>query len=507
MDKMKEKFKENIKALVEAGNLEKAKALLNDYIEFAKDDVEAYSIKGVIAMMEGKMDEAEELFKEGFTVNNFNFDINYNLGYLYEKMKNYFKSVLHYKKALFQLEEGEERESLQFLIDSIEYGEFDEESIKQMREYKNQVKKYAKHQMMNINKELDPKKYITIENPIKDKRIKVLFASMEISNMMNLYTQSLRKLKYQAFSVNYYPTYLNYSTDYSESIRNKPWCESKKKFADLASYFISEFDVFHFFFNTTLMLDHSDLLPLKKLQKKVIMHNLGSEVRQYSKAVKMNKYWELVKESYFKGLDEKRAMEKIDFFSSWIDNCITVEGELSQYLEPYYKNCFFSKVPINLELYNFNHHVKKSKLLIVHAPTNANVKGSVYVIETLNRLKRKYNFDFELIKGMPHTEALKIYSKADIVIDQVIIGEHGILAVECMALGKPVVCWISDFSRKYYPEDLPIVSANVDNLYDEVEKLILDADLRRSLGIEGKKYVEKHHNVDNLVLELLNIYK
>lgn len=456
--------------------------------------------------MKGYIERTEEYLLEEINKDYCNYHINYLLGSLYEKKNMYFDCIIHYKRALLQLQEGEEREKLQDLIDRIEYREYDEETIYKMRKYKNQVKEYAKYKLLNPDINIEPNHFITLENPIKTEKIKVLYGSLEIANTMNIYSNALRKLEYQSFCINFYPSYLNYKADYSFNIKGNDWESIKDQIIDLVAYLISEFNIFHFIFNTTLMPDHSDLFILKKLNKKMIMNNVGSDIRQYSKAIQMNKYWDLVKNTYFRRCSEDRNIKKIKFLSNFIDFCITIEGELMEYVKSYYKKCLTYRIPIDLGLYPVTEVKKKEKLLVVHAPTNPEVKGSKYIVETIEELKKKYNFDFVLLKYMPHIKAKELYKQADIIVDQIIIGEYGSLAIECMAMGKPVVCWICDFSKKKYPRDLPIVSANKDNLYEKMEELILNSDLRNELGIKGRRYVEKYHDVNILITELLGIY-
>ena len=52
--------------------------------------------------------------------------------------------------------------------------------------------------------------------------------------------------------------------------------------------------------------------------------------------------------------------------------------------------------------------------------------------------------DLEIVEGLRHDEAFERYRDADIVVDQLNAGWYGILAIECMALGKPVVTFLHD---------------------------------------------------------------
>ena len=73
--------------------------------------------------------------------------------------------------------------------------------------------------------------------------------------------------------------------------------------------------------------------------------------------------------------------------------------------------------------------------LVVHAPSNREKKGTRYVIEACEQLP----VELDIVEGVHHEEARERYARADIVVDQLNAGWHGVFALEAMALGKPVV--------------------------------------------------------------------
>lgn len=87
----------------------------------------------------------------------------------------------------------------------------------------------------------------------------------------------------------------------------------------------------------------------------------------------------------------------------------------------------------------------KKRLNVVHAPTNRETKGSAEVLAALDEVNRRTGgaVNLTLVEGLPHHQALAVYEKADLVIDQVKIGWYGGLAVEVMAMGKPVACYVN----------------------------------------------------------------
>ncbi|WP_411170331.1 glycosyltransferase [Clostridium sp. MB05] len=99
LDNYKKEFKNNIQYLISQELLKEAKDMITQYEEIVKDDVEIYSIKGVIAILENNIDRAEEILKEGLFIYGENFDLNYNLAYLYELKEDHIKAYEFYSKA------------------------------------------------------------------------------------------------------------------------------------------------------------------------------------------------------------------------------------------------------------------------------------------------------------------------------------------------------------------------------------------------------------------------
>lgn len=102
-----EKLKKNIYVLIENNRLEDAKELLNQYENIISGDVEIYSIKSVIAVMEGNMDEAFTAINEGLTINPNYVDLLYNKAYLLEQAKEYKESYKLYQDVLKNIDNEE----------------------------------------------------------------------------------------------------------------------------------------------------------------------------------------------------------------------------------------------------------------------------------------------------------------------------------------------------------------------------------------------------------------
>jgi hypothetical protein len=136
-------------------------------------------------------------------------------------------------------------------------------------------------------------------------------------------------------------------------------------------------------------------------------------------------------------------------------------------------------------------------LRVVHAPTNRVTKGTEAVIRACQQLGDRV--ELVLVEGVTRDEALKVYSTADVVVDQLRLGWYGGLSVEAMALGKPVVCRLDAKLLGRVPEgmadEVPIVSADetrIEAALDELAKAS-PADLVE-LGAQGRRFVERWHD-------------
>lgn len=333
-------------------------------------------------------------------------------------------------------------------------------------------------------------------------KLRILHAPTNIANQMTIISKAQRELGYYSWSCSFSNNWFNYKSDQClnlEKINNK-----YLRIFRMSQFFLNsilKYDVFHFYFGNTLLPRYYDLPILKRMNKKVIMHYGGSEIRQKSIAVRKNKF------ARVKVKDEKEIRHRILTVSKYITTAI-VDYELHECIQGYFKKVVIIRQAINIQDYKPAIPSLCKKIpLIVHVPSDKRIKGTEYVVKAINKLKEEYNFKFKLVHGLNHKEAKNIYKKADIIIDQLLIGAHGVFSVEAMAMGKPVICYIREDLKNKYPKELPIISANPDTIYNVLKVLIEDAKLRHELGEKGRAYVEKYHDARKIAGELIKVYE
>lgn len=152
-------------------------------------------------------------------------------------------------------------------------------------------------------------------------------------------------------------------------------------------------------------------------------------------------------------------------------------------------------------------------LTILHAPSHRGVKGTRYVLEAVERLKSEgIPIELILVENMSHREARRLYERADLLIDQLLAGWYGGLAVELMALGKPVICYLREDDLGFLPPqmraELPIINAAPHTIYDVLKTwTTVRRDELSEVGRRSRAYVERWHDPLSIAARLKNDYE
>jgi hypothetical protein len=228
-------------------------------------------------------------------------------------------------------------------------------------------------------------------------------------------------------------------------------------------------DVFHFYFGLTLVPRSLQFPILRALRRKSVMHYLGSDIRGKSPA-------ELA-------FGKKAGAEIVGSYDAlrWVPE--------AEFVPPGIDVASIEPTPPS----------DSARPMILHAPSSRRRKGTDDVIAAL-----------VLVEGLPHTEAFERYREADLVVDQLNAGWYGLFAIECMALGKPVVSFLHDDAVRRSEDALgtrvPIVRATKDDLRARLEPLLASAAERRRIGLESRAYVERVHDLERVADRLLALY-
>ena len=215
---------------------------------------------------------------------------------------------------------------------------------------------------------------------------------------------------------------------------------------------------------------------LRALRKKSVMHYLGSDIR--GKTPEQLAYGRKADAQIVGSYDAIRWVPEAEVIPPGIDLSVIAPTPPSDRTRP----------------------------VILHAPSSRRRKGTEHVIAAVEGL----DADLEIVEGLHHTEAFERFRNADLVVDQLNAGWYGLFAIECMALGKPVVTFLHAEAVRRTEEafgtTVPIVSATAETLREQLRPLVADAAERRRRGAASRAYVELVHDQERVTDRLLDVY-
>jgi hypothetical protein len=306
--------------------------------------------------------------------------------------------------------------------------------------------------------------------------------------------------------------WLNYPSDFKVALG--PETGRISRTLNLAGAFMKfrkGYDVYHFNFGMTLLNFPRFGLPLLDIpfydsKAKIFATYNGCDARQKYPTIARTGISACRDDACYDGKCVSGAMDRyrramIKKMSAYASHIFALNPDLLYFLPP-----GSSFLPYSIaEWDNIGHVAFKRparKLKIVHAPTDRAAKGTSHIIGAIERVKkaRPDAVELTLVEGVSHVEALQMYASADLVIDQVLTGWYGGLAVEVMKMGKPVMCYIREDDLKFIPSQMradlheAIINVTPDTLFEALLEIADNRDILQEKSSAGAEYVRKWHD-------------
>ncbi len=211
--------------------------------------------------------------------------------------------------------------------------------------------------------------------------------------------------------------------------------------------------------------------------------------------------------------DDAAGRANVNLVSKFATKCFSM-GDMIEYTPGSTNSTYFW--PVDLEsnegkrfkpVYPQSH--SDAPLRVVHAPNHRMFKGTSYLESAIEELKNEgVSIELVMVERVPNAEAIKIYQTADVIFDQCVVGFHGYFALEAMALGKPVMCFIRK-PEEYllHSKECPIINTHVNTLKSDLHFLVKNRDKLPEIGRQGRSYIEKYHSTDAFANRLSLAYQ
>jgi glycosyltransferase involved in cell wall biosynthesis len=263
---------------------------------------------------------------------------------------------------------------------------------------------------------------------------------------------------------------------------------------------LREYDVFHFNFGLTLLTVRQlgrvfdELALLKRLGKTVLVTYQGCDVRP-------KRCCPCRKEACFR--DDRYRLPAARRALRHADRVLYLNPDLRNWL-PGAVFCPYAN--IDPRAVDATPDPGGAEVVVVHAPTDEDVKGTRYVVEAVETLRGEgLPVRLDLVSGVTRDEVLRRCASGHVLVDQLHLGWYGGLAVEAMACQRPVLAYVLE----EHPDDnpfgdaLPVVRTSPATLAADLRALVTDPARRRALGAAGRSFVEEAHDPRRIARSVL----
>lgn len=145
----------------------------------------------------------------------------------------------------------------------------------------------------------------------------------------------------------------------------------------------------------------------------------------------------------------------------------------------------------------------KSPMRVFHAPNHRAIKGTVFIESAVRELQAEgFSIELVTVEKKSNDEVQRLMRTCDIVADQLIIGWYAMFALEGMAMGKPVICYLREDLCDLYrstgaiSENPPLISATPNTIKETLRDLTTRRAEFLSMGMQGRRYAEKYHSLE-----------
>jgi len=274
------------------------------------------------------------------------------------------------------------------------------------------------------------------------------------------------------------------------------------------------YDIFHYFADRGILdpdgrfgIHQDELDALRRSGKLVYVFAYGADVRMRERTLALGK-WNFCVDCDHPGtycLCDDRAGEAILQRISDTSTATVSLGDMLTYFPRTYHVAYW---PIDIRHIDYIGVGEHDRVLtIAHAPNHTHFKGTRYLEQSLERLRRRgIEFNLTVISGVSNDEVLRLLGKADIIADQFIGGSYGYTALEGLARGKPVLTYIRHSGLTVAADECPFINATPDTLDDVLTWCFHNRQTLQNIGRQGRAYIERHHSIPAVAARLARLY-
>ncbi len=339
--------------------------------------------------------------------------------------------------------------------------------------------------------------------------MRVLHAAAEIAGQASILCRALRQQGVDATALAYNAQYPAYPTDVLVPHDGKPAVPRLLGYLSTAARHVGRYDLVHVHFGRSLVPPWNLDLPVHRaLGTRLVFHFHGCDARNRARMLERHPQSAACAECdpfCDPGRQRRAIAQSLEYgFRTFVSTPDLLESvPHAEHLPVALDVAAWAGEPAGGAVRD------DGTVTALHVPTNRRIKGTRWIEAGLDAARtRQPRLAFRLLENAPWAAVRQAMAAADIVVDQVFLGWYGLVAVEAMALGKPVVGFIRpEFEERARALGLPLVRCTKDDVGDVVAALAADPARRATLGEAGRAYALRVHDASVVARRLVETYE
>ena len=275
------------------------------------------------------------------------------------------------------------------------------------------------------------------------------------------------------------------------------------------------YDVFHTFCDRGLLpasgglqIEPAEMAAIRRHRRRLYAYTYGADVRTREATLALGRYnlcVECPEPGRFCTCDDEKGARNIAAIRQNATALVSM-GDMLTYARDA-RNMHYWPIDTAKFPKTGTDWVTGRTLRVGHAPNHPHFKGTQFLVDAIEHLKAQgYAIELVSVTGVANAEVIALFKSCDVVADQFIAGFHGYTALEAMALGKPVLCYLRDPQAAIDPANCPMINCSPDTIGD-VLRSCLDGDFDLAeLGRRSRSYIEHYYSLEAVAIRLGKLY-
>jgi hypothetical protein len=267
---------------------------------------------------------------------------------------------------------------------------------------------------------------------------------------------------------------------------------------------LARYEILHLHFMITASRDGWELVYLRRMKRRVVVHYRGCEIRNRERNMALHPEVNLCQDCDYNAsicrdpLNHRRR----EWTRRYGDAFLVTTPDLWDFA-PDAEHLPFIAPDVAAAPYAG----RKPVFRIVHVTGHPGLEGTNRIAQAIDRLRAKgHAIDFVFLKGVPHEQALAAHRNADVSIGKMKMGYYANAQVESLAFGVPAITHVRPQYVTPEIEDSGLILAELGSLEATIERCMVDPEFLARKRAKAHESALRLHGRDRIARRLIAVY-